>query len=200
MTNGTYNLPVLLVKLNPILLAPWIILTLNPITLFGLELPLTAILVSSGLAGTFLNKHRVVSLTFVLLLFFFVWGKIGSDLYHLHGPDTAVFIFQFISLLFLYELTSRTLMFESDYRMFFGRNDEDSARSMGRIMSWYRRQFLEIGKVTFGALLISLGLVVLGGFASVQVTGLPIAGLLVIGSVLALVLLLTYGREPSTPS
>ena len=55
---------------------------------------------------------------------------------------------------------------------------------------------MSLGRLTLAAFGLSLGLLVIGGIVSVSVNQLAFSGILVIVAVIALVVLLTYRREP----
>jgi hypothetical protein len=174
----------------------WIVLTINPVILGNTQLPLMIVLALLGLVGTFLRMRSVVTLMYTVLLAVFIWGKAVGDLFHVQAPDTALFLLQFVSILFLYEITQISLSFESDFQPVKNRDDNFSVVARSDILKWYNKQFATIGKSTIASLGLSLGLVILGALLSVQVNQLAFAGILVIVSVVTLLLLLTYRREP----
>lgn len=185
-----------LVKVNLLLIVPWIVFSIPGITVAQQQLPLTIILAAIGLTGTLFRQRTIVSLTYAFLVLLLVWGKAIGDVLSIPGPDTALFLFQFVAVLFLYEISNVMVVFESHYRFVKDRSDEFSDGSKRHILEWCRNQFIALGRMTLTALALSLGLLVLGAFTSVAVNQLAFAAILVMASVIVLLFLLTNRREP----
>lgn len=185
-----------LAKISPLLIVPWTVLSIPPITVAQQQLLLIAILVGLGLYGTFLKNQTILSVTYALLVLLLIWGKTVGDLLAVPGSDTALFLLQFIVILFLYEVSGTTILFEQNNGMVEDRNDELSRNAKDQITRWYSNQVQFIGKMIISSLAISLGLLVLGGFVSVASNQLAFAAILVVSSVIVLLFLLTNRREP----
>ena len=125
-----------------------------------------------------------------------VWGKIAGDLYGLPGPDSALLLFQFMLVILLMEASTTALIFDSTIKRLEGKNDDLSALARMRVMKWERIQLLSLGKLALGAFGLTLGLLILGSLISVSVDQIAFSGVLVLGSVVAVFILLTYRREP----
>lgn len=148
-----------------------------------------------GIAATFLKKKTLLAAAYALLIILLIFGKTSTDLLRLPGPDTAIFLLQFVIVLFMYEISRAALVFESGYQKVRDRNDEFSTTAKYQILAWYSGQVQALGKMSLAAFAVSLGLVVLGAAISVGFNQLAFAGILVIGSVIALLFLLTNRRE-----
>jgi len=125
-----------------------------------------------------------------------MWGKIASDVYGLPGPDSALLLFQFMLVISLMEASTTVLTFDSAMKQLEDKNDDVSAIERKRVIEWVRVQLLSLGKLTLAASVLSLGLIVLGSLVSVSVNLLAFSGLLVLASIVAIFILLTYRREP----
>jgi hypothetical protein len=178
------------------LLVPWIILTIPTAALFQLHVLLIAVLSIVGLAGMLKETPAAATSVSATLLGLIVWGKIASDLYGLASPDSALLLLQFMLVIFLMEASNTELTLEAARKRLQGRNDELSEEARTRLFEWARAQLLSLGKLTAFAFLLSLGLLVLGGFFSVSINQLAFSGALVLVAVVALFILLTYRREP----
>lgn len=169
---------------------------MSPIAVAQQQLLLNVLLVSLGLSGTFLRKQALLSITYAVLVLLLIWGKTVGDLLAVPGPDTALFLLQFIVILFLYEVSGATILFEQNNNMVKDRYDELSSNVRDQFTRWYSSQVRFLGKMIVSALALSLGLVVLGGFVSVAFNQLAFAAILVVASVIVLLFLLTHRREP----
>jgi hypothetical protein len=178
------------------LLVPWIILTIPTAALFQLHVLLIAVLSIVGLAGMLTETPGAATSVSAALLGLIVWGKIASDLYGLASPDSALLLLQFMLVIFLMEASNTELTLEAARKRLQGRSDEFSEEARTRLFEWARAQLLSLGKLTAFAFLLSLGLLVLGGFFSVSINQLAFSGALVLVAVVALFILLTYRREP----
>ncbi len=182
--------------MSPLLIVPWIVFSISANTVAQLQLPLTILIASIGLAGTFSGRRKLVALTYGLLVLLLIWSKTVGDFLRVPGPDTALFLFEFMMILFFLEVSNTTLVFESNYRMVKDLDDLLSNNARHQIVRWRNNQFLSIGKMTVAALGLSLGLLLLGGLFSVSVNQLAFASILVVVSVIVLFFLLTHRREP----
>jgi hypothetical protein len=143
-----------------------------------------------------LRSKSAVLLASASLTLLVVWGKIASDVYGLPGPDSALLLFQFMLVISLMEASTTALTFDSAMKQLEDKNDDVSAIERKRVIEWVRVQLLSLGKLTLAASVLSLGLIVLGSLVSVSVNLLAFSGLLVLASVVAIFILLTYRREP----
>ncbi|GEM_PF-3214751 len=187
-------MPVL--KLNHALLVPWILLTIPPAALFQQQLLLIATLAPFGVTGMLVRNKPMASAVSASLLVLIIWGKIAGDLYGLTSPDSALLLLQFMVVILLMEASNTELIFDKMRKRLEGRNDETSTEARARVVEWARGQLLNIVKLTTVAFLLSLGLLVLGSFLSVSIDQIAFSGTLVLVAVVALLILLTYRREP----
>lgn len=185
-----------LLKINHVFLVPWILFSIPSAALFQQQVFLIAILAVVGLAGMLTGNPAAATSVSVSLLGLLVWGKVASDLYGIPGPDSAFFLLQFMVVVLLMEASNTKLTLDAAYKQLQGRNDEISAEARKRMIEWAKAQLLSLGKLTTAAFLLSLGLLVLGGFLSVSINQLAFSGALVLVAVVALLILLTYRREP----
>ena len=125
-----------------------------------------------------------------------IWGKIASDVFGLEGTDTALLLLRFMVVIFLMEASTTAVTLDAAYRQLNSDSDEISMEIRTRVTEWARVQLLSLGRLTLAAFGLSLGLLVIGGIVSVSVNQLAFSGILVIVAVIALVVLLTYRREP----
>jgi hypothetical protein len=185
-----------LLRINYLFLAPWIILSLPPSALWHQSI-LTAALVSIvGLAGMLLGSRTLVLTASGSLLLLILWGKIVGDLYGLAGPDSALLLLQFMLVIFLMEASTTTLTFDSTVKQLKEKEDEFSSLARMRMMKWERVQLLSLGKLTIASFGLSLGLLILGSLLSVSVNQIAFSAILVLASVVAILVLVVYRREP----
>ena len=130
------------------------------------------------------------------LLLLVVWGKVAADIYSLPGPDSALFLLQFMLVIFLLEASTVVLNSDSVFKQLKGKNDELSSIARVRVMSWKQVQLLGLGKLMLASFGLSLGLLIIGSVVSVSVNQIAFSGVLVIAAVVAIFVLLTYRREP----
>ena len=107
-------------------------------------------------------------------------------------------ILQFMFILFLIEASNVTIAFDTVYSEIGSKQDELSQTAKLRLYKWVRVQLSSLSKLTLTAIGLSLGLLVLGGVASISVNQLGVSAVLVIASVVAIFYLLTNRREPET--
>jgi hypothetical protein len=187
-------MPVL--KINHVLLVPWIVLSLPSAALFQLQLFIIPVLAIAGLAGMLTGNPTVASSASSSLLALIIWGKIAGDLYGLAGLDSALLLLQFMLVILLMEASKTVLTLDNTYRRLQGGNDDLSVRARVRATEWARAQLLSLGKLITAAFGLSLGLLVVGDLVSVSVNQLAFSAILVLAAVMALLILLTYRREP----
>jgi hypothetical protein len=130
------------------------------------------------------------------LLLLIVWGKVAGDIYGLPGPDSALFLFQFMIVIFLVEASTSVLIFDSAIKRLEGKNDDLSAQARVQVMKWEKVQLSSLGRLTLASFGLSLGLLILGSLVSVSVNQIAFSGVLVLAAVVAIFVLLTYRREP----
>ncbi len=142
--------------------------------------------------------RSLASVTFASasLLALTVWGKIASDLFGLPGTDTALLLLRFMIVILLMEASTTAVTFDIAYKRLMKERDEISAEARTKVTEWAREQLLSLGRLMLAAFGLSLGLLVIGDIASVSVNQLAVSGILVLVAVVALVVLLTYRREP----
>jgi hypothetical protein len=185
-----------LLRINYVFVTPWITLSLPPIALGQQAILVTAVVAIVGLAGMLLGNRTVVLAVFGSLLSLIVWGKVVNDIYELPGPDSALFLLQFLLVIFLMEASSVVLSFDSIIKQLEGKNDDLSSLARMRMSKWERVQLFNLGKLTLASFGLSLGLLTLGGLASVSINQIAFSGVLVLVAVVAIFVLLTYRREP----
>jgi hypothetical protein len=183
-------------KINHVFLVPLIILSLPPAALFQEQIPIVSILAVLGLAGMLTLKSTATSMTSWSLLGLIIWGKVAADLYNLPSLDTALLLFEFMLVILLMEASNATMSFEKSYRRLEAKNDEISAQSRLLLVEWVRSQLLSLGELIGTAFGLSLGLLVAGDLVSVSFGQIAVSGILVLVAVIALLIILTYGREP----
>jgi len=130
------------------------------------------------------------------LLLLIVWGKVAGDIYGLPGPDSAILLLQFMLVIFLMESSTAVLTSDSAMKRLEGRKDDLSSLARMQVMSWERVQLFSLGRLTLASYGLSLGLLILGGLASVSINQIAFSGVLVLAAVVAIFVLLTYRREP----
>ena len=186
----------LLLRINYVFVAPWIVLSLPPASLGQQSTLVTAIVAIVGLGGMLLRSRTTVSLASVSLLLLIVWGKVARDLYGLPGPDSALLLLQFMLVIFLMEASTTTLTFDYVIKQMEGKYDDLSALARMRVTNWERVQLLNLGKLTVASFGLTLGLLILGSLVSVSVNQIAFSGILVLAAFVAIFILLTYRREP----
>jgi hypothetical protein len=149
-----------------------------------------------GIGGMLLRNRTAVWLASVSLLLLIVWGKIAGDINGLPGPDSALLLFQFMSVIFLMEASTTILTFDSAVSPLAGKNDDLSARARMQLVKWEQVQLFSLGKLTVASFGLSLGLLILGSLVSVSFNQIAFSGVLVLAAVVAIFILLTYRREP----
>ena len=186
----------LLLKINYVLLAPWIILSLPSPALAQQAILAAAAIAIAGFVGMLLGNRTAVLAASSALLLLIVWGKVVGDIHGLPGPDSALLLFQFLLVIFLMEASSVVLSFDSTIKHLEGKNDDLSSLARIQVLKWERVQLFNLGKLTLASFGLSLGLLILGGLASVSFNQIAFSGVLVLAAVVAIFVLLTYRRDP----
>lgn len=130
------------------------------------------------------------------LLILTVWGKVASDIYSLPAPDSALFLAEFMLVIFLMEASLRTISFETVHRPLKKKTDDLSLAARVQVNNWLVKQISSLGQLTLAGFGLALGLVLVGTVVSVSFNQLAFSGALVLAVVVVLMLLLTYRREP----
>ncbi len=148
----------------------------------------------------FLGKRKVASVASLSLLSLLVWEKTAGDLFGLAAPDTAVLMFQFMGVLFFMEASGVVLTFDGTNKVLGSKRDDISMAARERALEWTLGQLVELGKLTLAAVGLSLGLLVLGSVLNVSFNQIGFTAILVLGSAVAILFLLTNRREPAGPA
>ena len=148
------------------------------------------------MGGMLLKSRPTVWLASASLLVLLIWGKVARDLYGLPGPDSALLLLQFMSVIFLMEASTTTLTFDYTIKQLEGKDDDLSAMARMRVTDWERVQLLNLGKLTIASFGLTLGLLILGSLVSVSVNQIAFSGILVLAAFVAIFILLTYRRDP----
>jgi len=183
-------------KINYVFLAPWVILNLPPPALAQQSILVTAAVAILGIAGMSLGNRTAIFAASGSLLLLIVWGKVAGDIYGVRGPDSALLLFQFMLVIFLMEASATVLTFDSTIKRLEGKNDDISSLARTHVMKWERVQLFSLGRLTLASFGLSLGLLILGSLVSVSANQIAFSGILVVASVVAIFVLLTYRREP----
>lgn len=139
-----------------------------------------------------------------LLLFALVAGKVGEDILNsenllkIPAPDTAIFLIQFVAVIFFAEACRVVLSFDKEAHLIAGKTDDMSHAVRERLEDWLNRQLSRQAQLVAGAVGLSLVLLVVGGLAGVSVNQLAFSAVLVILVVGILIFLVTQRREPDT--
>jgi hypothetical protein len=185
-----------LLKVNYVFLAPWIILSLPQTALAQQSVLALAAVAIIGFVGMLIGNRTAIFIASGTLLLLVVWGKVAADIYSLPGPDSALFLFQFMLVIFLMEASTVVLTSDSIFKQLKGKNDELSSVARVRVMNWKQVQLFSLGKLVVASFGLSLGLLILGSLVSVSVNQIAFSGVLVLAAVVAIFVLLTYRREP----
>lgn len=185
-------------RFHCLFLAPWIVLAIPSEVFDGFGVLLLSLVVAIGLVGVLARSRPVSALASVGLLALLVVGKIGIDLAKVSAPDTAVFLTQFVAVIFFMEASQVMLSFDKETSELGGRTDTMSMAIRERAQAWARGQLTRQAQLVIAALALSLVLLVLGSFASVSVNQLNFSAILVLLVVGVLLFLITQRREPQT--
>jgi len=99
-------------------------------------------------------------------------------------------------VIFLMEASDTTISFDRASLPLKGKNDDISTSYRLELILWARNQLLSIGRLIAAAFGLSLSLLVMGDLVSISVNQIAFSGILVMVAVVALLILVTYGREP----
>ena len=190
------NFVVIALKTNFVLVVPWIVLTAPAVAIYQQQLLVTLVLVALGLSGTLTSNRSASSLASMVLLGLIIWSKVAGDLFHLATVDSALLLFEFMIVIFLMEATNTAISVDQRLKQLRERNDDFSVETSRRILEWAREHILGLAKITSLSFALSLGLLVVGDLLSISFSQIAVSGALVLVTVAALVVLLTYGREP----
>ena len=89
-----------------------------------------------------------------------------------------------------------TITFDLTYEKLLNKSDEISLEARSHLVVWARNQLVSLARTIAGAFVLSLSLVVVGDLFGVSINQIAVSGVLVLVAVVALLVLLTYGREP----
>ena len=192
------RVPILVVRLHYLILAPWIVLSVPSRVFLGLGTPIMLAIIAVGLSGTLANRKVFTILASVSLLASLIGGKVGVDLAKASTPDTAVLLLQFVAVIFFIEATRVVSAFDSEARELAGKTDEGSQAVKNRLSIWITGQLTRQARLVVGALGLSLVLLVFGGLINVSINQLAFSAVLVLLVVGALLFLITQEREPET--
>jgi hypothetical protein len=157
------------------------------------------VIVVVGVGGMITRNRTAARTASLSLIGLVVWSKTASDIYKLPGPDTAVLLLQFLTTVFLMEASTITITFREEFSLLSKMNDKVSEAAQAQLSGWVVGQVAHLGELTIGAFLLSLGLLVLGGLIGITVDQLAITGIMVLAAIVAILILLTYRREPESP-
>ena len=175
---------------------PLIVISLPTVALLGQGILITLVLVAVGSAGMLTGNSGLSSFTSVALLGLIVWGRVASDIWGLGGFDTALLLLEFFLVIFLMEASSAAIVFDLINRKLRYKTDDLTVEARIRLIEWARSQFLGLGKLIAAAFVLSLSLLVVGDLVSVSVNQIIFSAILVVVAVAALLVLVTFGREP----
>ena len=178
------------------ILVPLMVLSLPSAAVLGQGVLITIVLVAAGSAGTMTRNASVASLASAALLGLLVWGRVASDLWGLGRFDTALLLLEFFGVILLMEASNAAIQFDLINRKLQGKDDNLTIVSRMRLIGWARSQFFSLGKLITGAFALTLSLLVVGDFVSVSINQVVFSATLVLVALAALLVLVTYGREP----
>ncbi len=185
-----------LLRLNYLFLAPGIIFSNAMEILPGQNLVLTITIAILGVVGMTLGKKSLVTLASGSLLTLLILGKIATDIFKSPPPDTAIFLLEFMAILFLMEASRIVVSFDETSRGLSRKTDEISRQLSQRLLAWAGGQILNQTKLAAAAVGLSLGLIIVGGFTGISINQLFYSATLVLVSVAVLLFLVTHRREP----
>ena len=185
-----------LLRINYTLLAPWIVFSVPSSALFQQSVPVLVLVVALGMIGMLFRKPILATLASISMLSVVIWGKIASDIFALSQPDSAVILLQFMLVIFLMEASKAVLTYDVTLEQLSGKEDEPSIAARLQVTEWVRTQLLKLATLSISSIGLSLGLLVLGSLISVEFNQIAVSGVLVLVAVAAILILLTYRREP----
>ncbi len=187
-----------LLRMNYLFIVPLVISTIPGPALLQQPVAVAAIVMAAGVGGMLLRSRAMVSVASVSLVLLMVWAKAAADLFGLAAPDTALFLIEFMGVVFLMEASLVTLVFDIRNRELGSKRDDLSRAMRLRTVQWAGVQLVGLGKLTVASIGLSLALLVLGSVASVSVSNIGFTAALVLATVVAVLFLLTHRREPET--
>lgn len=189
------------VRFHYFFLAPAIVFSIPSKVTLGFSPLIVPVIVAIGLAGIFARKRFLTTLASLTLLASLFVAKIGSDLVHVSGPDTAVLLLEFVAVIFFMKASEAVIFYDIEATHLEGADDPVSEMLRQRLYGWLKSQLGAQFRLSVAAFLISLALLVVGGFANVSVGQLPLSSIFVLVVVAALLFLITQKREPDrTPT
>jgi hypothetical protein len=193
-----FRVATVLIRLNYLVLAPWIAFSIPSLVFFGLQVLVVLIVSAIGSLGMLAKREafaRAASLTLFALM---IAGKVGGDLLGAAAPDTAVLLSQFVAVIFFMEASRVVLSFDRENGELAGKQDELSTGLMGKLVGWAQGQLVSQARIMLVAVGLSLLLLVIGGFSSISINQLGFSAALVLVVVGVLLFLVTQRREPET--
>jgi hypothetical protein len=184
------------VRLHYLFLVPWIVFGIPSQVLFGLQLPIAAIISGLGLLGMWGRREFAASGASVSLLVLVVGGKVGVDILGGTASDTAVLLAQFVAVVFFMEASKIVLSFDRENNDLVKKSDELSQGLRGKLAQWAQGQLVGQARIMLAGFGLSLALLIVGGLSSVSINQLAFSGALVLVAVGVLLFLLTNRREP----
>ena len=184
-----------MVRLHYFLLAPWIVLTQPSEVFLGSGGLLTLIVITVGVSGNLARVRSGSTVASISLVVLLILGKARTDILRLPAPDTAIFLLQFVLIIFFMEASSVILSFGKAASQLSGRSGDMSQVMRQELEVWVRGQLGRQATLIVGALALSLLLIVLGGLTSVSITQILFSGSLVLVVIGILLLLITQRRE-----
>jgi hypothetical protein len=184
------------VRLHYLFLVPWIVFGIPSQVLFGLQLPIAAIISGVGLLGMWERREFAASGASVSLLVLIVGGKVGVDILGGTASDTAVLLAQFVAVVFSMEASKVVLSFDRENDDLVKKSDELSQGLQGKLAQWAQGQLAGQARIMLAGFGLSLALLIVGGLSGVSINQLAFSGALVLVAVGVLLFLLTNRREP----
>lgn len=184
------------VRLNLLLLTPFIVFSISPDAIFQQQLTLIVAIPTVGVVGMLARKKSLVLFSYCGLLFLTIWAKVAGDIYSLSSPDSALLLGEFMITIFLMEAALAALKFDQAREPLGSKTDDLSFRAQTQLNDWIMTQIFNLGRLTLTSFVLALGLLLVGTVVSVSFNQLAFSGALVLGIVVVLMFLLTYRREP----
>lgn len=185
-----------LVRVSLILLTPLIVFGIPSDALFQQQAIVILAIPAAGIVGMFARIRSMVLLSYGSLMLLTIWGKVASDIGSLPGPDSAVFLAEFMLVILLMEASLAILNFDNARQPLKDKVDDLSSQNLVQLSIWLTGQLFNLGRITLAGFGLALALLLVGTFVSVSFNQLAFSGALVLGVVVVLMLLVTYRREP----
>ncbi len=187
------------VRLQHVVLAPLIILTLPSRALLGQGLPLTIIIAIAGLTGMTLRRQTLSLSASIGLLAILVWGKAANNILRTAPPDTALLLAGFTGVLTFMEAGAVVSSYSRNYEKLESKNDELSEELRGRLRAWLRTQLTDQVMIASLSILLSILLLPVAGLTGFGNSQLAFSASLALLGVVVLLFLVTHRREPAGP-